>query len=107
MCAFYQPYTITYDSERDKVVFGCELRYDLDDVAGLVIDLCDRNQVLPSANILRLTQNAFRTVLIDIESEDLPAKLAVYDYTARSDEGVHRFTGRRGPGLRHNSDRPW
>ena len=47
MFAFHQPYTVTYDSERDKVVFGCELRYDLDDVAGILIERFDRDQVLP------------------------------------------------------------
>jgi hypothetical protein len=111
--AFHQSYTVTYDSERDKVVFGYELRYDLDDVAGILIEGFDRDQVLPPAHVLRLTQDAFRTVSIDIESEDLPTELAVHDYTARSDEGLRRFTGLRvrrmplrGRALGHNRDRP-
>ncbi len=79
------------DSQVDEIVLRFSLANDLDDFASGLIEGLDRGQVFPAGYRLRLAQDAFVPVWIDIEPEDLAAKLAVHNHAARPD-GRIRFT---------------
>ena len=73
--------------QRDEVILGLCFGHDLQNFAGLLIERFHGGQNIAIAQRLSLTEQAFCAVLIDIESEDLPAELAVNQKFAGAGKG--------------------
>ena len=70
-------------SQRNEVVLRLCLCQDGENLPGRLIKRLDCREHFPVRQRLRFAQNAFRSVLIDVEAKDLPAKLALDDHRIR------------------------
>ena len=82
--ALHQPDRVAHDSEGDEVVTRLSLPDDLNDRASRLVESFDRGVDPAIIQGLRLAQDPFVTRLVDIEPEDLSAKLALHDDTGRT-----------------------
>ena len=85
MLAFYEPYAVSDNAKGDEIILVHGPFHDFDDVAGRQVEGFHRRQRPAVRQRLSLGEHAFRSVLIDIEAEDLAAKVVGDDDAARTD----------------------
>jgi hypothetical protein len=80
--------TGAHNPQRHEVILSLCFGHDLQNFAGLLIERFHRSQDVAILQRLGLAEQAFGAVLIDIESEDLPAELAVNQQFAGAGNGI-------------------